>query len=150
MAGPAVPPRGWSRRRIVDPHAKFVYLLLSSFALVAVYVFLSSTLGSWAGALSAGPLLLVVTGCAVRTFRDPDVEPYEAPREWWRMTARPASGFVVGSLFVAQAAWVAVRAPDEPDSWALLVGAATEAFLGVMFLRSSLRLRAGLTRRPRG
>lgn len=145
-----MPPRGWSRPRIVDPHAKFVYLLLSSFVGVGVYVTLTLTLGSWAGALASVPLLLVGTGVAVRSFRDPDVEPYEAPREWWRMTARPASGFVVGSLFVAQAAWVAVRAPGEPDSWALLVGAATEAFLGVMYFRSSLRLRAGVTRHPRG
>lgn len=138
----------YGRLRIVDPHAKFVYLLLSSFVAVAVYATLSLTLGSWAGALSSGPLLLIVTGFAVRSFRDPDVEPYAAPREWWRMTARPLSGYVVGIVFLAQASWVALGAVRQPDAWALLIGAATKAFLGIAFLRSSGKLRAGLSPDP--
>ena len=142
-------PGDYRRLRIVDPHAKFVYLLLSSFVIVAALVTLTLTLGPWAGTLSSAPLLLVVTGYAVRNFRDPDVEPSAAPREWWRMTARPTSGYVVGTVFLAQACWVALRAARQPDGWALVVGAATEAFLGIMFLRSSARLRAGLGPGPR-
>jgi hypothetical protein len=139
-----MPTGDYSRLRIVSPHAKFAYLLLSSFVIVTVYVTMTLTLGPWAGTLSSGPLLLIVTGYAVRNFRDPDVEPYAAPREWWRMTARPTSGYVFAVLFLAQALWVALGAFRQPDAWALLVGVATEALLGVMFLRSSTKLRAGL------
>lgn len=127
--------------RIVSPEAKFVYLILSSLLVVAAFVALLMTLGSWAAVLSSGPLLFVVTGYAVRNFRDPDVEPCEAPREWWRMTARPTSGYVFGSIFLAQALWVALTAFRQPDAWALLVGATVEALLGVLFFRSSARLR---------
>ncbi len=138
--------RDYRGLRIVDPHAKFAYLLLSSFLVPAVYITLWSTLGSWAATLSSGPLLLIITGYAVRNFRDPDVEPYAAPREWWRMTARPASGYVFGSIFLAQALWVALTAVWRPDAWALLLGATTEAILGVTFFRSSAKLRGASTR----
>lgn len=133
------------RPRIVSLEAKFVYLLLSSFVVVAVMVTLWLRLGEWAATLSSGPLLLVVTGYAVRNFRDPDVEPYAEPREWWRMTARPTSGYVFGSIFLAQALWVALTAVRQPDAWALFFGVAVEAFLGVMFFRSSARLREAST-----
>lgn len=131
----------YSRLRIVSPEAKFVYLLMSSILVTAVFVTLTLTLGQWAGTLSSGPLLLLVTGYAVRNFRDPDVEPYEAPRQWWRMTARPASGYVFGGIFLAQATWTALTATRQADTWALLVGATVEGLLGVMFLRSSAKLR---------
>lgn len=129
------------RVRIVSPEAKFVYLLVSSLVVVTVFVTLTLTLGQWAATLSSGPLLLLVTGYAVRNFRDPDVEPYAEPRQWWRMTARPASGYVFGGIFLAQAGWVALTAARQPNTWALLVGAAIEGILGVLFLRSSAKLR---------
>jgi hypothetical protein len=134
-------PRDYSRLRIVAPEAKFAYLLLSSFLVVAVFMTLTATLGPWAANLSSGPLLLLITGYAVRNFRDPDVEPYAAPRQWWRMTARPASGYVFGGIFLTQATWITLTAARQPDAWALLLGAAVEGLLGVMFLRSSARLR---------
>jgi hypothetical protein len=57
------------------------------------------------------------------------------------MTARPASGYVFGGIFLTQAAWTALTANRQADTWALLLGAAVEGLLGVMFLRSSAKLR---------
>lgn len=128
--------------RLVTPHAKFVYLFLAMLLCFGVGAVLDATLGEWAVQLGSAPVLLVVVGVAVRTFRDPDVEPYEAPREWWRMTARPASGFVLGGLFLAQAAWLVWSMVLSPQLWPLLLGVATQTALGVLFVRSSLRLRA--------
>ena len=138
---------GAARWRIVTPHGKFVYLFLLVTLLVpAGFVAASATMGSWAGALSAVPLLLIGTGFAVRNYRDAEIESLEAPRAWWCMTARPVSGFVVGALFVAQAVWATLTALQKPDGWALVLGAVTEGLLGVAFLRSSMRLRAEETR----
>ncbi len=127
--------------RIVTPNAKFVYFFVSVILMAMVYAALAVALGDLAAILASVLLSALVVGCAARVFRDPDVEPYEAPREPWRMTARPASGFVFGGIFVAQACWIAVNVSQEPYAWAFLLGAAVDVLIATMFFRSSWRLR---------
>lgn len=135
----------YSRLRIATPYGKFAYAFAAGAFVVGVALTVELTLGSWATPLSAVPILLVVVGYAARNFRDPEVESLAEPRAWWRMTARPLSGYVLGALFLAQAAWVGLASFRTPDGWALFLGAATEALLGVAFLRSSRRLRLART-----
>ena len=129
---------GW---RIVTPNAKFVYFFVSAILMAMVYVVLALAFSDLAAILASVLLSALVVGFAVRVFRDPDVEPYEAPREWWRMTARPASGFVFSAIFFAQACWIALSVSQEPYAWAFLLGAAADVFIAAMFIRSSWRLR---------
>lgn len=134
-----------SRRplRIVTPSGKFVYFFLAMIAQAALVVLAWLVLGERAALVIAGPLTLVWVAVAVRVFRDPDVEPYRAPRAWWRLTARPTSGFVVGGLFLARSAQIGVTELWRPDGWLLLPGIVLTALAGIAFLLSSLRLRAG-------
>ncbi|WP_421734957.1 hypothetical protein [Cellulomonas sp.] len=141
---------GPARWRIVTPYGKFVYLFLASIAVAAVTVTASLTMGSWAGSLASVPLQLLVVGFAARNFRDAEIESLEAPREWWRMTARPLSGFVFGALFLVQAVWVTPPAFREPDAWAVVLGVLTCGLLGAALIRSSLRLRADVSGRSAG
>ncbi|TQL01018.1 hypothetical protein [Cellulomonas sp. SLBN-39] len=129
--------------RVLTPSGKLAYLLLAPVAAVLGAVLLGVALGEWAFVPGAIVLQLVVVGVAVRTFRDADVEDVVAPRAPWRMTARPTSGFVLGGLFLVESVSAVLRAPGQPDLWAVLLAAAVSAALGVAFVRSSLRLRAG-------
>lgn len=129
--------------RVVDPHGKLAYVLLAPFGAVLGALLLGLALGEWAFVPGVIVLQLVVVGGAVRTFRDADVEDVTAPRPLWRMTARPTSGFVLGGLFLVESVSAVLRAPGQPDLWAVLLAAAVSATLGVAFVRSSLRLRAG-------
>jgi hypothetical protein len=130
------------RTRIVTADRKVGYFFIASVFEMFVVVVTVVTLGSLAGALIAVPLQFLLAGFAVRNFRDEEIESVDEPRPWWRMTARPTSGFVFGALFIGQGLWVAVTGFHSPDGWALVLGATTEAFIGAMFLRSSFKLRA--------
>ncbi|GAA4628069.1 hypothetical protein GCM10023113_31460 [Cellulomonas oligotrophica] len=129
--------------RVLTPSGKLAYLLLAPVAAVLGAVLLGVALGEWAFVPGVIVLQVVVVGVAVRTFRDADVEDVAAPRAPWRMTARPTSGFVLGGLFLVESVSAVLRAPGQPDLWAVLLAAAVSATLGVAFVRSSLRLRAG-------
>ncbi len=130
----------YARLRIVSGNAKFAYVFLAGVGALMLLM-LAMGLGTWVGTLSAIPLHLLVVGYAVRNFRDAEIEPVAPPREWWRMTARPTSGYVVGTLYVLQGGSVALTAFQRPEPWALLLGAVVQVLLGVAFLRSSVRLR---------
>jgi|GEM_PF-782629 len=130
------------RTRIVSADAKVGYFFIATLFAVFVVGVTLATLGSLAGTLIVVPMQFLLAGFAVRNFRDEDIESPDEPRLWWRMTARPTSGFVFGALFIGQGLWVAFTGFQSPDAWALVLGATTEAFIGAMFLRLSLKLRA--------
>src|SRR3954447_7985938 len=77
-------------------------LIVAGFALavvVGVAVELSTKPG-WGVAASSGIVLILVFTLA-RIFRDESES--DAPRSWWRMTARPAAGYVLAGWFLVQA-----------------------------------------------
>lgn len=131
------------RTRIVSAEAKVGYYLVAGLVAVLVIAVTWTTLGALAGVLIAIPLQFIIVGFAVRNFRDPAIEAVDESRPWWRMTARPLSGFVFGSVFIAQGLWSAVNGLQDPNAWAYVLGGATAVIIGAVFIRSSLKLRTG-------
>lgn len=131
------------RLRIVTPHGKFVYLFLASLAHVAIVAVAGIALGDRVVTTVSALLQLAWLGVAARVFRDPDVEPREAPRAWWRMTARPTSGYVVAGLLLVGTSRLVLLGVTGPDGWEILPGVLVGIVAAAAFLRSSLLLRAG-------
>lgn len=92
-------------------------------------------------------LFLAFVVVAARVFRGHG-EALSAPRAWWRMTARPAAGFVLGSYFsvtVLADLVLAFASSGAPSSGrfaptALVVDAIATAPLVFLYLNSSIRL----------
>lgn len=129
------------RLRIVKPFDKFLYGLFGYLAVIMV-----SLLGSALGGAPVGAVVVVAAFSAwiiigARLFRIED-EPLDAPRPWWRLTGRPAAGFVIAALFALQAlgSWAAslTGGVTGPTSGATTTVCAIAA---VAYLGSSLRLR---------
>ena len=125
--------------RITTPEGKFGYLIAAPVVLVllqflaaAINDFETSALLIALGVVAQ--LAFVVVG--VRTFRGAG-EAVRPPRAWWRMTARPPAGYLLGGLFLAQAAWSALTRDATPLS---AVGAAVSALIGLAYLAASVRL----------
>ena len=91
--------------------------------------------------LCLSTVLLVV---AVRTFRGRD-EPVDPPRRWWRMTAKPTAGYVLGVLAVLTL--INLRDLGYPASLTRVGGpvivwtsAVLSLLAGIAYLNSSIRL----------
>ncbi|WP_291050745.1 hypothetical protein [Herbiconiux sp.] len=92
-------------------------------------------------------LALVLVGA--RIFRGQD-EPVTPPRAWWRMTAKPTAGFVLGTYFALSLLWDVVLAILDPtgqfpgrrnaDVTTVVLGAIGSAPLVFLYLNSSIRL----------
>ena len=82
---------------------------------------------------------------AVRVFRGAD-ENIAAPRPWWKMTARPTAGFVLGALSAASVATYMVRilsrrTTGNLDFWDALSNSILFAGIAVAYTYSSIRSR---------
>jgi hypothetical protein len=73
-----------------------------------------------------------------RIFRGRDELVLE-PRPWWRMTARPRAGFILGPLFLFGAAQAVVLLFAQPG-WTWATSLVEYALLSALYLRSSIRL----------
>lgn len=125
--------------RITTEHGKIAYIVAAPIVLLllqllgmAVVDFFSSGLAVVLAILAQ--LAFVIVG--VRSFRGKG-EPVRPPRAWWRMTARPPAGFVLGCLFLLQAAWYAYPEVQGPRAAA---GAAVSALIGSAYLAASVAL----------
>ena len=127
--------------------AKLLFFVTAVALLQLCYLLLDAVGASSAVSLLFGvaftSLAFVV---AVRTFRG-RAEPIASPRPWWRATARPTAGFVLGALTIWGAAdevWLLV---DEPAmgviAWVARVLSLLQFILiAGYFINSSVRLRA--------
>jgi len=88
-----------------------------------------------------GVLALILVGFAARTFRGVG-EPVEQRRPLWKMTASPASGFVVTLFFGSQTIYLLISVLSGSDSVGSIIPLVVDAFIATMFALSSLRLRA--------
>lgn len=91
----------------------------------------------------AAGVLIMVAGVAwlTRSFRGGDES--DAPREWWRMTASPAAGYVLSAWFLLQAIGTALT-PASGAVTAAVFSAAASGGIAVAYLNSSVRLTAQL------
>ncbi|TFB90695.1 hypothetical protein E3O44_03670 [Cryobacterium algoricola] len=126
--------------RITSTSTKIAYVVASCvvFMLGAA---LAIGLPSSAIPVVAGVLALIVVGFAVRTFRG-EGEPVEQRRPWWKMTARPTSGFVFALLFGSQAIYVLLTFRGGSDSASSIIPIVVDGLIATMFALSSLRLGA--------
>jgi hypothetical protein len=79
----------------------------------------------------------------VRTFRGPG-EDVAAPRAWWRATARPFAGFIIGGIasVLALISLLGALASSPEQSGTAAVVCVGWALLAAFYLNSSFRLRA--------
>lgn len=117
---------------------------LAGYALAALAGFLIATgFGPAWGAAAGNALIIALVIASTRVFRGENES--DDPRSWWRMTARPAAGFVLSGGFLAQAVGVAAsyRLDQTPLVW---LSAAVSILIAVAYLNSSVRLTAQSTR----
>ncbi|MCI0157165.1 hypothetical protein KNO15_10710 [Leifsonia shinshuensis] len=117
---------------------------IAGYALVAIAGFLIAMgLGPGWGAAAGSALIVALVIALTRVFRGEDES--DEPRRWWRMTARPAAGFVLSGGFAAQA--VGVAASSSVDQTPLVwLSVAVSILIAVAYLNSSVRLTAHFTR----
>ena len=79
----------------------------------------------------------------VRTFRGPG-EDVAAPRAWWRATARPFAGFIIGGIaaVLALISLLGALGSSPEQSGTAAVVCVGWALLAAYYLNSSFRLRA--------
>lgn len=128
-------PIQWWPLRVMNPWQK-AGLLVGLLAVNAVvFRSLGLVLPDWVVSIVTEPLWLVSLVSLARSFRGAG-EAVQPPRAWWRLTARPPAGFVLGAMYALS---VSVFLLDDHTSmnW---VNAVEGPFLGLAFLNSSIRL----------
>ncbi|WP_025156339.1 hypothetical protein [Leifsonia aquatica] len=131
--------------RVRTPVAK-AGLIVAGYAgvVLAVIPVAVSTTAAWGVATGSGIVLLLVLALT-RVFRGENES--DAPRAWWRMTARPAAGYVLGLGFALQAVGATASAAPEsaPAAW---IGCLVSLVIAAAYLNSAVRLGAGAPDRP--
>lgn len=125
--------------RITTPEGKVGYLIAVPVVLILLQLLAGAISDFGSSALLAalgvvGQLAFVIVG--VRTFRGTG-EPVRPARAWWRMTARPPAGYLLGGLFLAQAAWWALAPGPSPLA---PVAATVSGLIGLAYLAATVRL----------
>ncbi|MBN9193518.1 hypothetical protein [Microbacterium sp.] len=131
------------RLRITTAGTKIATITAWYIGIVVVTLTLGVTTTPVAGYIAAVGLPVAMVWFCTRTFPG-DSEDIAPPRPWWRMTERPAAGYVLGALFAAQAIGYATA----PASWAEPVARAAAfavaAVIAAGYLNSSARLTRGM------
>ena len=127
--------------RIRQTRWKIAYVVASSILLALNGLFFLPLLPWLAGWVVGNALLILLVFGGTRSFRGAG-EPLAAPRARWRMTSRPRSGFVVGSLFVLSSATNVYSAISMPTdlTFSYVADAVVGGALAFLFLRSSVRM----------
>jgi hypothetical protein len=135
---------GPRRFRIVATRYKVLYFAIWLGVTVLVSTLVLPQLGEVARFLVVNVVWFTFFVVAVRSFRGAGEE-IEPPRAWWRMTARPTAGFVLGI------AWLLLELQNWglilfgflpwPESLGLaLLNDLTNVLVAAAFLHSSIRL----------
>lgn len=129
--------------RITNNATKVGYVVTCYLVALLVALGVAVTAGAPTAAAVWGILLIASVVIAARGFRGEN-EAVEAPRAWWRMTARSTSGFVFAALFLLQGVSLVVSSMVGASAVAvsyLVVGVINLVFAAA-FAHSSLRLRS--------
>jgi hypothetical protein len=96
------------------------------------------------GSILVGVVFLAAVLLGTRWFRGS--EEGDGPRSWWRMTGRPAAGFVLGGILVLTCVSNLAAVPEGGIPWGIVVA---QVIAGVAYLYSSFRLvRTAKTSKP--
>jgi hypothetical protein len=128
--------------RIRKKRWKFVYIIVGYGLLYFAnqLILLLSVPKPIAGVLS-GLLFFAFVFGGVRSFRGRR-EPVLPPRTWWRATARPKAGFVLGSVLLIGVALNVLYTISQPAELLStnIVDAMSNLILAFFYLNSSIRL----------
>lgn len=136
------------RIRVVEPTSKVICVLalaLGGLALTAAAIYLW---GNGFGLAIGGVVLLGAVLLTARLFRG-QTESRTAPRDWWRMTARPQDGGMLALTFAGCALVLllsTLERPSDParlaayDSLPALVGSIELVAIALAYAGSSVRL----------
>jgi hypothetical protein len=136
------------RFRITSNAGKASYVVVAYVIALTVLLAVGLTAGMLAATIAWSVLLLIAVAVAVRSFRG-EGESKDAPRAWWRMTARPTAGFVFTAVFLLQAIYLAVQANTEVSPGSFYFLAVLNLVIAAFFIYSSIRLRVALVGRSR-
>jgi hypothetical protein len=129
--------------RFTTVAAKVGYLITGLIAVFLVSLLIAALVG-FGNSVVTDVVNLVLSVAwwvvAVRSFRGAE-EQVRPARAWWRVTARPTSGFVLGALLILSA----VTTPFAPVAhvgtvWFIWTSAALNVIMAVAYLHSSVRL----------
>jgi hypothetical protein len=127
--------------RIVEAGPKVVYILVGGLVTIVfvagLTLVLPNALEAIVGAIAEATFYLV----GVRSFRGSN-ELLNPSRPWWRMTARPTAGFLIGSLLGLSVVFDIFNATKHsPYELGNVLSAAVEGTLSLLYFNSSVRLR---------
>lgn len=127
--------------RIRQTRWKIAYVIASCILLALNGLFFVPLLPWPAGWVIGNALVVLLIAGGTRSFRGAG-EPLALPRARWRMTSRPRSGFVVGSLFALSSATSVYSAISMPTNltFSYVADAVFNGALAILFLRSSIRM----------
>lgn len=127
--------------RIRQTRWKIAYVVASNILLALNGLYVVPLLPWPAGWVIGNALTILFVFVGARSFRGVG-EPLTPPRARWRMTSRPLSGFVVGSLFVLSSAANVYSAISMPTNLTFnyVADAVVGGALAFLFLRSSVRM----------
>lgn len=134
----------WSPLRLVQKRWKALYIVGGFIATVPLFVLLAAIPSMIVGATLATILQSAWILYGVRIFRGPE-EVLITPRPWWRMTARPRAGFLLGAVFlygaVGQLFPLGLKGPPIATDPVYAVSGIIEfGALAVLYFASSVRL----------
>lgn len=126
----------WSPLRLTQKRWKAAYIALLTLLIFDVS-FSTVPSSEVFGTIIVNLLILAGVFLGTRIFRGKN-ELLLAPRPWWRMTARPKAGFLLGAYWAL--GLIPLLAPgSSPVAW--LINAAVNILLAVFYVRSSILLR---------
>lgn len=126
--------------RITSSSTKIAYVVVCYVIGIFAAIVAAAALALPAGNILMAALVLLAVAFAARVFRGED-EKVSKQRPWWKMTAHSTSGFVFAVLFGLQVSYLVSIAVSSSEG-VPIVGLLVNAVIAVMFVNSSLRLRA--------
>lgn len=123
--------------RIRTPGAKFATVFVGTVVVLLFGIGLAAVVFGL-GYLSATVLTVALVVFTARLFRGTSESP--EPREWWRMTAAPASAFIVGALFLLQAVSSAFTLLTSGAPGVVWIGVAVGFIIAAAYIHSAVRL----------
>ncbi|RXZ72986.1 hypothetical protein [Agromyces albus] len=138
------------RIRITRVGAKAVFVTAAVASVILVGLAANAVFRPPSGLVAASLAWVIVVVAGTRWFRGED-EAVGPPRVWWRMTALPLMGYVLGAIFVLNAGTQAyailtvgaAALAETGDLWPAVIALACNGLIAAAYLHSSIRLSLG-------